>query len=58
VNERTQDLLRLTEIDYLTGLLNRRGMTDKLEGGCTTGTPGRVNGAAVAGSGSFQTGQR
>lgn len=31
VNERTQDLLRLTEIDYLTGLLNRRGMTDKLE---------------------------
>ena len=31
VNERTQDLLRLTEIDYLTGLLNRRGITDKLE---------------------------
>ncbi len=31
VNERTQDLRRLTEIDYLTGLLNRRGMTDKLE---------------------------
>ncbi|OIR10767.1 putative diguanylate cyclase YdaM [mine drainage metagenome] len=31
VNERTQDLLRLTESDYLTGLLNRRGMTDKLE---------------------------
>ncbi|MBI5007325.1 MAG: diguanylate cyclase [Nitrosomonadales bacterium] len=31
VEERTEDLQRLTEIDYLTGLLNRRGMMDKLE---------------------------
>ena len=31
VKERTEDLQRLTEIDYLTGLLNRRGMMDKLE---------------------------
>jgi diguanylate cyclase (GGDEF)-like protein len=31
VRERTEDLLRLTEIDPLTGLLNRRGMTDRFE---------------------------
>jgi len=31
VSERTEDLHRLAEIDYLTGLLNRRGMMDKLE---------------------------
>jgi diguanylate cyclase (GGDEF)-like protein len=31
VQERTEDLLRLTEIDPLTGLLNRRGMTDRFE---------------------------
>lgn len=31
VKERTEDLHRLTEIDPLTGLLNRRGMTDRFE---------------------------
>ncbi len=31
VQERTEDLHRLTEIDPLTGLLNRRGMTDRFE---------------------------
>ncbi len=31
VRERTEDLHRLTEIDPLTGLLNRRGMTDRFE---------------------------
>lgn len=31
VRERTEELQRLTEIDYLTGLLNRRGMMDRLE---------------------------
>ena len=31
VQERTEDLHRLTEIDPLTGLLNRRGMIDRFE---------------------------
>ena len=31
VKERTEDLHRLTEIDPLTGLLNRRGMMDRFE---------------------------
>lgn len=31
VNERTQDLQRLTEVDPLTDLLNRRGMLDRFE---------------------------
>lgn len=31
VRERTEELQRLTEIDALTGLLNRRGMTDRFE---------------------------
>lgn len=31
VRERTEELQRLSEIDPLTGLLNRRGMTDRFE---------------------------
>ncbi|MFA6120681.1 MAG: diguanylate cyclase [Sideroxydans sp.] len=31
VQERTEDLHRLTEVDPLTGLLNRRGMMDRFE---------------------------